>query len=587
MGAMSRLYLYLLGATLFCAACGSSDSTAPQPDPDPKPEPRFGAPATLRFQQQPADALGGTPFLTQPILEVLDKDGIRVESASSTVKIAVGNNPVGGALSGNMTVNAVRGVANFVDLSLDKASSGYTLVASSDGLVEATTAPFNVLVGPASADSSSVSAELWKVFAGNAVALTLMTRDAGGNNIESGGAFVVFITVDPRVAIVSPAVDNGDGTYSGTLHALDSGSVVVTAFVNGSVVPEERPTIEVVAFSQVVAGLEGTCGLEFDGTPYCWGKGNMGQLGNGTTDQAAQPLELPGNLKFQSLSRSWSHTCGVSVIGAGYCWGLGTSGQLGHGLLANEASPVLVAGGFNFLSISAGKEHTCGVVETGEIVCWGRNDSGQLGNGSTSDQGMPFAISSNLTFRHVDAGVSHTCAVATDADVYCWGSNNAGQLGIGSTDTLIHPLPVLVSGGLEFRSVASGAEHTCGESANADVWCWGAAFSATTPTRIAPGFSQVTASDKHTCGALGNGQGFCWGNGSDGQLGGGLFSDMIDPVFVTDLVFFRSVSAGVTHSCGVSSRGGPYCWGSNSRGELGRPGTMRTAVPVSVLLRQP
>jgi hypothetical protein len=46
------------------------------------------------------------------------------------VTISIASNPAGGTLSGSTTVAPARGVATFGDLSIERASGGYTLAAS-------------------------------------------------------------------------------------------------------------------------------------------------------------------------------------------------------------------------------------------------------------------------------------------------------------------------------------------------------------------------------------------------------------------------------------------------------------------------
>ena len=87
-------------------------------------------PTQLAFGQSPASAgavAGLSPAVT---VQVEDSLGNVVASDSSSVTIAIGNNPSGGTLSGTRTVTAVNGVATFSNLSINTIGSGYTLVAS-------------------------------------------------------------------------------------------------------------------------------------------------------------------------------------------------------------------------------------------------------------------------------------------------------------------------------------------------------------------------------------------------------------------------------------------------------------------------
>jgi len=59
--------------------------------------------------------------------------------------MALGTNPVGGRLSGTLNVAAVRGLASFGDLVIDKASSGYVLRATAQRAIAASSAAITIL----------------------------------------------------------------------------------------------------------------------------------------------------------------------------------------------------------------------------------------------------------------------------------------------------------------------------------------------------------------------------------------------------------------------------------------------------------
>ncbi len=92
--------------------------------------PQLVGPTQLAFGQAPT--LTGANASMSPAVTVLVEDSLGnvVASDTSSVTVALGNNPGGGALSGTLTVAAVKGVATFNNLSLNQPGSGYTLVAS-------------------------------------------------------------------------------------------------------------------------------------------------------------------------------------------------------------------------------------------------------------------------------------------------------------------------------------------------------------------------------------------------------------------------------------------------------------------------
>ena len=71
-------------------------------------------------------------------------NGDVVTSSTAAVTLAIANNPGGATLSGALSVNAVNGVATFSTLKLNAAGAGYTLGATSGGLLATTSGAFNV-----------------------------------------------------------------------------------------------------------------------------------------------------------------------------------------------------------------------------------------------------------------------------------------------------------------------------------------------------------------------------------------------------------------------------------------------------------
>jgi len=103
------------------------------------------APAThVAFLVTPSAASAGVTI--SPAVEVAAQDSLGGTDTlfSGAVTIALGNNPGGATLTGTLSITAARGVASFSDLRIDLPGSGYTLVASANGLLSATSSSFNV-----------------------------------------------------------------------------------------------------------------------------------------------------------------------------------------------------------------------------------------------------------------------------------------------------------------------------------------------------------------------------------------------------------------------------------------------------------
>lgn len=123
-------------------------------------------------------------------------------------------------------------------------------------------------------------------------------------------------------------------------------------------------------------------------------------------DSSGPDLDAP----FVAVSAGLIHSCGVTSAGTAFCWGWGERGQLGNGSTSDRDEPVRVrASGVAFASIRAGGGHTCALADNGSAWCWGFNQNGQLGSGAGPNRSEPIQVSGGLTFTAISASQSlHT-----------------------------------------------------------------------------------------------------------------------------------------------------------------------------------
>src|SRR5438105_2653057 len=300
-----------------------------------------------------------------------------------------------------------------------------------------------------------------------------------------------------------------------------------------------------VDLQTVSAGATHTCALARDGSAYCWGDNEDGQLGDGSTNDSPVPARVSGGHVFTALTTGGLHTCGL-VDGVAYCWGANDRGQVGDRSTTDRPNAVMVEGGLTFVSLSAGGSHTCGLTAAGTAYCWGGNFYGQLGDGDTAESHLPVAVAGGHGFAAISAGATHTCAVTLTSVGYCWGSDRYGQVGDGSgVDAMPMTSPAPVAGGLRFSAVTAGEGlHACGLTTTGELYCWGYNFY--------------------------------------GELGDGSLIDRSAPARVSTRLSFTTAVAGGSHSCGRTKSVGLYCWGFNVVGQLGDGTMTNSAEPVRV-----
>ena len=127
------------GYTLVATATGLTGDTSAA----------FGVPPDacwdhLAFMVQPSNAVAGAVIVPPVLVCAIDGSANVDTTFTGVLTIALGNNPVGGTLSGTLTRAAVRGCATFSDLSIDKAGAGYTLSAFATGIPGAMSTAFTI-----------------------------------------------------------------------------------------------------------------------------------------------------------------------------------------------------------------------------------------------------------------------------------------------------------------------------------------------------------------------------------------------------------------------------------------------------------
>ncbi len=157
-----------------------------------------GAASGLRFETQPpASGVAGQALAPVPTVAVVDAFGNRTPSGA-TVTLSLGANPASATLAGTLSVAASSGLAGF-SVWMNRAGSGYRLVASSPGLASAASETFSVVGGAAA--GLVVAAQPSVVTAGEpfAPALVVQPVDSYGNPAS--------ISTDVRLSIGSSPAD--------------------------------------------------------------------------------------------------------------------------------------------------------------------------------------------------------------------------------------------------------------------------------------------------------------------------------------------------------------------------------------------
>ncbi len=314
---------------------------------------------------------------------------------------------------------------------------------------------------------------------------------------------------------------------------------------------QPAPVAMDAGWAALAGGFEQMCGLELDGTVWCWGNSGHGVFGSAANDKV--PIEVSaatwsapfvaGNANvcatsagewwcwgslpapspviepptdqgaYSTLSVGEAHACGIRADDTLWCWGETAGGELG--VIGSDGSPTQV-GVATWRSVAAGFGYTCAIETDGTLWCWGRNDSLQTGQPTGSEFDVPTQVGAATDWAQVFAGSSSatTCATKTSGLLFCWGFDDDAQAGDGGS--VLGVAPTQVTSATDWSDVSVGSFYGCGLRSGA-VWCWG---NGTLPTELDPAtFVQVVTSQESICALDNTGTRWCWGDDSHGALG--------------------------------------------------------------------
>jgi alpha-tubulin suppressor-like RCC1 family protein len=553
---------------------------------------------------------------------IQDASGNIVSASTSPVTLALGTNPGGATLEGDLTVNAVNGVATFTGVHITSAGQGYTIVASSQGLTAATSDAFEIVAGPAAGIGFLTPPS--NVAAGQPFSpvIQVVVQDQYGNAVTTAvGGITLALASNP-----------GGGTLSGTLTAALSSGIATfpgvsinkaaQSYTLSATATPASFTVTSSAFA-VSGGAAAKLAFEPMGASY----ESAAFIGNPVR---VRILDADGN---SATAASNSVTLAIANnAGSGTLTAL--SGALTRGVTDGQAdfgdvSIDKVGTGYTLLATSPGLESATSMafaITPGfpSQISWFDQpatevDAGIMlpafrialldAAGNVVDDRVGYFV--HLTVgsgpaggkivafggegRAVLEGFADFTSIRFDRPgTYTIRATSAAMV-VDSDPVTVRPLAfskATVGGGPAFSFPITQARHTCGLTTAGVAFCWGgsiwgamgietndATANALLPELVATNqlFKDVDAGNIHTCAVTLTGAAFCWGSNLHGRLGDGdpQQGTKATPVPVSGGLHFVSISAGDTHTCGVTSSGagassGPaYCWGSNSSGQLG------------------
>jgi alpha-tubulin suppressor-like RCC1 family protein len=99
------------------------------------------------------------------------------------------------------------------------------------------------------------------------------------------------------------------------------------------------PSPALAGVTDIVAGDQHACGFRA-GALVCWGSNTSGQLGSSAAPRSSDPIAVEGlPIAATKAWAGWYHTCARLTDGSIWCWGANDNGQLGDGTKTSRSQP--------------------------------------------------------------------------------------------------------------------------------------------------------------------------------------------------------------------------------------------------------
>jgi alpha-tubulin suppressor-like RCC1 family protein len=352
--------------------------------------------------------------------------------------------------------------------------------------------------------------------------------------------------------------------------------------------------------------------VDANGNLFVWGA-----IATEVTAGGIQQILPPEQWREVSVSRTpaaSAHVLAIRTDGTLWAWGSNTRGQLGDGTTTNRADPVQISTATDWAEIAAGEFHSMarksdGIDEiSGSVYLWGGNSYGQLGFGPIfNDPDLDIRKSIQAPFDTnpyiaIAAGKAHSHGIRSDGTLWTWGignsaTNGGSELGIlvngGPPIGVVAPTQVGTAAGWSDLFGGYNATFALRNTATqaGQLWVWGSGLNLgtgngleRTPARVGSGVGWVdisvasTSSSAHTLGLKGD-KLYGWGlNYEGGQLGlpvydgqgsfliANIKKDLPTALEVSDR--FLAIGAGEEFSAVVRKDGFLQTAGINDVGQL-------------------
>lgn len=347
-------------------------------------------------------------------------------------------------------------------------------------------------------------------------------------------------------------------------------------------------------WSYINTGDDHSIAIGNNGSLWMWGRGDTGQLGNGSNSSFYLPNQIGIDTDWKEAVGGVFHTLALKNNGTLWATGNNNYGQTGTGTPSNIF--MQVGTDTNWKTIEANGLNSYAIKIDGTLWAWGDNSNGGVGDGTLINRSTPVQIGADTDWKEISAGDSFALALKNNGTLWVWGQNTYGAFGNGTTSITPNPTPSQIGTQSDWKTIATCKGGTSiAIKVNGTLWAWGDnSFKQLGNNTTNPSYTPLQIDSATNWESVSGGYGHIaavktnrlyahiWGDNYYGQWGSGNTTNLGIILANSTLQSPFKIICGGSYILMLNIYGDIWAAGKNSGGQLGDNSNIDRTSPVSI-----
>jgi len=331
------------------------------------------------------------------------------------------------------------------------------------------------------------------------------------------------------------------------------------------------------------------------GQLWAWGRNDNRQLGDGTTNVRATPIQVGSSSNWlpNFIVTSIYSSMAINSLGELYGWGYNSTGLLGDGTSAAKPVTTRIETSQNYNSLSMSPFRFSMTIKNNTIYYSGQSTSASTN--SFTQYGSNVSTVNANNFTQIDSGSNFAIATNSSGQQFSWGANSSNVANQGPRLSSVNGIKKIAAGFTHYLVLDTGSNLFVGGSSGYHpassnyINLTSVRINSSTTSSIITNVKKIAAGANCSFYIDVNDRAYAAGLNTNGVLGVGTNTtaavgfaalSLVGGVALSCRDIFTSTEG--TSAAAITTNGELYTWGNNNFGQLGLGDTTNRNAPLRV-----